>query len=68
MTAKLLSFLAIAALLVAAVWLLLITDEAAYMAWANGGSQPPSQLPRDLLAAACVLAAGLVAWFGRRRP
>lgn len=61
-----LSFALVAVLLMATVYLFLTVDEKAYMAWTRGAAEPPGQTGRDLSALACVVAAGVVAWVGRR--
>lgn len=62
-----LRILAIVTLVVIAFNLAFGFNEAAYMAWTRGGPDLPDQMPRDLGAAACIAAAGVLFWVGQRR-
>ncbi|HEX2872268.1 MAG TPA: hypothetical protein VHP33_13450 [Polyangiaceae bacterium] len=59
---KPITLLTIATLVTVAILLLLGPSEAAYTAWLEDGTEPPEQLPRDLIAMGLVVLAGVVAW------
>ena len=63
---KPITLLTIATLVTVAILLLLGPSEAAYTALLEDGTEPPEQLPRDLIAMGLVVLAGVVAWVARR--